>query len=176
MNYKYFVTLLSGITLLAISCKKDSPPTEPVILQVIAPCPINETQFDIDSVYFGPSIQFPEAKYRVRFIDTAANGTESYYIEYAFNKIPTSGKYNFVLNIDTNNLNNLNQIAFVRDSGSFVWRSGYTENNDIYIENNNQELIISYCTLSDTSIFFDPINCMCYTGNRPSKFKIRKQY
>lgn len=170
MNYKFFISLF---LLVAVSCKKETP--EQVVPVVIAPCSINEAVFDIDSVYYGPSLTQPEAKYRVKFMDTSINGSVSHYIEYGFNKIPTSGKYNFLDKIDTNNVNIVNQIAFVRDSGSYLWRSNFAEYAEVYFEKNNQELIISYCNLADTNVYFNIID-QCYNGNKPISFKVRKQF
>lgn len=165
--YTFFLLAMS-----IVACKKDEPETSDPF---IAPCSTPETHFDKDSFYFGPSYYNPEAKYTVRFIDTFANGSVGGSVEYSFNKIPTSGKYNLVYKIDTNNLNNINQMAFVTDSGSFLWRSGNTEGYEVYIKKNSQELIISFCEISDSVFFFHSID-NCYVGTNPTSLKIRKKF
>jgi hypothetical protein len=89
-NYLFLTILLA--TIVVVACKKDPPYPEPTPIDpYLAPCTINETTYHLDSVYYGPSINHLEAKYRVLFIDTTSAGGVSTYIEYAFNKIPTSG-------------------------------------------------------------------------------------
>lgn len=165
------------VVMLIISCEKDqpTPQPDPIVDPYIAPCSVTEKYYDKDSLYFGPSNYHPEAKYTVRFMDTLSNGSISHYVEYSFNKIPLSGKYNMVYKIDTNNINLPNQMAFATDSGSFIWRSGNSYNAEVYIKKTAQELIISYCNISDSVMSFNSTD-FCYVGTKPTSLLLRKQY
>ena len=173
-NYLFLTILLA--TIVVVACKKDPPYPEPAPIDpYLAPCEINEKTYHLDSVYYGPSARHLEAKCRVRFIDTTNTGGVSKFIEYAFNKVPVSGKYTWVDKIDTDNINLPNQIAFYKQHGSFSIRSKFLEGNNVYIKKSSQELMISYCTVSDTSFYFDPID-QCYKGITPSMLKLRKHF
>jgi hypothetical protein len=173
-NYLFLTILLA--TIVVVACKKDPPYPEPTPIDpYLAPCEINEKTYHLDSVYYGPSARQLEAKYRVRFIDTTNTGGVSKFIEYAFNKVPVSGKYTWVDKIDTDNVNLPNQIAFYLDSGSFIWRSNFSEGNYVYIKNTSHEMIISYCNVSDTSIMFDAFD-QCFKGIRPASRKLKIQH
>jgi hypothetical protein len=159
-----------------VSCKKDSVTTPPISASpVIAPCTIGESFYGLDSVYYNSNAYQQEAKFRVRFVDTLNSGQTGGELEFFFNKIPTSGIYQMVAYIDTNNLNIPNQIAYIADSGSFMVRSQVAELSKIYVENNANEIIISWCSLPDTTFYFDSATSS-FVGNSPSKRKIRKSY
>lgn len=162
--------LVSALT----ACDKEEVNPDPV-KQTIAPCTLNETFYDIDSVYYGPSLLNPHSKYNVKFMDTANNGSISGFVEYSFNKIPTSGIYKMVHDIDSNDISLPNQIAYVSDSGSFLIRSKHEELSEIYIEKSADQIVISWCSLPDTTFYFDMIN-QNYVGNFPYKFKTRKHF
>jgi len=158
------------------SCKKDTTPIpeDNTYQPTIAPCEIPETIYDLDSVFYGPSVNFPEAKYRIKFYDTTAV-FDTIDIEFAFNKVPTSGMYYMVSQIDTNSQVFPNQIAFTRDYGGFKFNSVLTGYAEVYIEVNENEIIISYCNISCSDVQFDTAT-LSYNGNSPANYKVRKQY
>jgi len=172
-----FLIIILALTCF-ISCKKDEVTVceEPVYSPNVAPCEIAELNYNLDSVFYGPSDRFPEAKFRVKFIDTIPFwGQTMYSVEFAFNKIPTTGMYHMMYDIDTNILDIIpNQMAYVRDSG-FINVSTYTQAAEVYIENNENELIISYCNISNYMASMD-FQCNCNLGNMMRNVKVRRQH
>lgn len=162
--------LISGLTL-AQSCKKEDPVPEPAGYQPnVAPCEIEELVYPVDSIFYGPGEHFSEARFRVKFADP---GDPGHNLEFAFNRIPVTGMYHMVTYIDTNSLELSNQVASYTDSGSYSIRSAQTEDAVVYIENNSDELIISFCNMNNQFVFNPQI--LSYIGN-PSERKVRKQY
>lgn len=168
----YFVILL-----VILSCAKDKVPGPAVdeIQTYIAPCDLPETFFQLDSVKTYGDQWHPEARYRIKFTDTSANGDEYHPMEFYFNHYPNSGMYTLVYQIDTNNQYYPNQIAYIRQEGAYGRRCYGQENANIYVQHDSNELVISWCTLSDTFTYFDN-NTLFYVGNKPTKFKVRKTY
>jgi len=171
----FSISVLVVLTMLQ-SCKKDITPIpeDNTYKPTIAPCEIPETIYDLDSVFYGPSVNFPEAKYRLKFYDTTGV-IDMVEIEFAFNKVPTTGMYHMVREIDTNSQVSSNQIAFVRDYGGFWSRSEITASPEVYIEVNANELVISYCNISNSTSVFEP-STLCYYGNSPANYKARKHF
>lgn len=156
-----------------MSCKKDKSPEvvqEPDITY-IAPCEINPADFDSMGVYYDGSQHHPEALYRLKLF--TANGYCK--VEVGFSKIPESGMYQIVGEIDTNAINMPNQIAFLGDSSSFYSHSVYVEGANVYVEKNNDEITISYCTIAGDNIEFNP-STLTYHGNKPGPYKINMKY
>ena len=77
-----------------------------------------------------------------------------------------------VTHIDTKNSTLPNKIAFVKDSGSFLYRSDWFISEQVYVDNSNNQIIISYCDISDNSVSFDS-NSKTYIGIRPKIDSIR---
>lgn len=176
MKFTIIFKFLVFALLVLQSCKKDDPVVvvvvpEPVIEPNIAPCVINETVYPIDSVFYNSDFYFPEAKFRLEYTDTNGGSVSPTFIEFAFDKIPTTGMYRLVHQIDTSAPPN--QMAYVIDAGGFEYRSTWNLAEDVYIENSNSEIIISFCDLV-VSLNFDPV-CNCFIGNALEEFKIRKQ-
>jgi hypothetical protein len=173
---------LFGILLLSIfcftSCKKEDEIIEieqEIYNPNVTSCQIPELNYHLDSVFYGPSNMYPQAKFRVKFVDTLPSwGQGIYTVEFAFNKIPTTGMYHMVFDIDTNQFL-LNQIAYVNDSIGLYYRSTNTNNAEVYIENNDDELIISFCDISNQYAYIDPF-CNCIEGNLMKNLKAIKKY
>lgn len=92
------------------ACNKEE--VEPIMpMKNIAPCQLTTKSYHLDSVYYSNSSRFPNAAFRVKFIDT---GTvqESKSLEFAFNKIPETGMYYLVHAPDLGNPLYDNQVAF----------------------------------------------------------------
>ena len=160
------ITILSLILIFVFACKKK---TETVCTEIplnTAPCNISYQIFDKDSAVCAPSQTFPQAKYRHIFSKSSGERI----VEFAFNKAPITGKYYFVTLLDSTSTQN--QIASIRDSGSFFSRSAPTETAEVYIENNINQLIISYCNISNSNSYFEP-QLNSYIGNKPINFKIK---
>lgn len=151
---------------LAISCKKDetiSPSTPGAETSPnIAPCNVHELSNSTNQFYQGGSSFFPDAQSHVFFQN----------MEFAFNHaVPPTGMYT-LCHRDYPTADSIieNQIMFVRDSGSFVHISTFSYDNlgllssEVYVENNENELIISFCKFEDTSVFFDITNNF-FVGN-----------
>lgn len=144
----------------------------------VAPCEIAELNYHLDSVFYGPSAFFPQAKFRVKFVDTLPyplGVQEIYSVEFGFNKIPTTGMYHMMYEIDTNDLNFPNQIAYVRDTIGYYNVSTYTQAAEVYVENNENEIIISYCNISNHIAQFDS-QWNGYRGNMMRNVKARRKY
>ena len=77
-----------------------------------------------------------------------------------------------VTHIDTKNSTLPNKIAFVKDSGSFLYCSDWFISEQVYVDNSNNQIIISYCDISDNSVSFDS-NSQTYIGIRPKIDSIR---
>lgn len=174
---KYLIYIFT-FTFLILSCKKkDAIPCKVLEQNLnIAPCEIEEKSFHLDSVFYGGSSRYPQAKFRLRFYYDSTNLND--FREYAFNQtIPVTGKYHVVNEIDTTNLFD-NQIAWYKPMGSLNIESWGTEYPEIYIENNQEQFIISYCNISQTGFMFVGDNYTgAYIGNGPdTNLLIRKQY
>jgi|GEM_PF-2704800 len=163
-----------------LSCKKESDfplkEYQPKYQPNVAPCEIAETVYEVDSVFYGPDSYFPQAKFRIRFrypVDTSFTYDN---IEFAFNQLPVTGMYHLVTDIDSN-AQNLNQIASIINVGSYNIRScgPLSEFPNVYVENNDDELIISYCNIPDVGYWFDS-NTLSYIKNYFLTLKVRKQY
>jgi hypothetical protein len=167
------LVFLVGILAL-VSCKKKEAHIIPPVAKStsnIAPCSLYCTSYASYSVDSSGNVNFPQAKYIVKFVNTSgANSFGS--AEFAFNKIPESGMYYMVTAIDTMDQLKLNQMATYADSGSFAKRSAPTSLPVIYIENNQNEFIISYCSISNNSFIFDPY-LNCWVGNSPTSLRIQ---
>jgi hypothetical protein len=178
MNQKDVMKSLFGILLLSIfcftSCKKEDEIIEieqEIYNPNVAPCEIAELNYQI--VFYGPSNFFPQAKFRVKFYDTT--WICNYTVEFGFNKIPTTGMYYMMYELDTSNLTLPNQISYIRDTVCAWNVSSFTQTAEVYIENNNDELIISYCNISNSDYYFDN-NCNCSGGNMMKNVKAIKKY
>jgi hypothetical protein len=168
-----FIAIGISLTLL-FSCKKEeSVPAPEVYVPTVAPCEITPQPYDSVAVYYNASMYHPEAKYRI--VLSTTNAPFAHPVEFAFNKVPVSGMYYMVDEIDTNNLEIANQLAFAQDSGSFTWESVFSEWPEVYVEKTDQELIISYCTMTNTGIVFDN-STLTYRGNKPGPYKVRVQF
>lgn len=174
--------LFIPILLSLFCCKKDkTDPIPPVHTDLIAPCALNDTVFGMDSVFYGTSLTIPNAAFSVKFMDTTNSTTSPTFIEFAFNKVPTTGMYYLVPLDYLGELELENQISYKEYFGSY-WTSpkgtydNYGNNTDIiYVENNENELIISYCDLIDYTYIFDP-NTITYIGNIQGYMKYTKKY
>lgn len=175
MSMKFPAPFILIVLLLISSCKKDKSPEvvqEPDVTY-IAPCEIDPLGFDSMEVHYDGGTLNPQALYRLTLRDTNANGHSE--LEVVFIKIPESGIYQIVETIDTSAIDLPNQIAFVGDSGSFLWRSVYIEGAKAYVEKNNDEITISYCTIPGNGFQFNPAE-LIYEGNPPGPFKINMKY
>jgi hypothetical protein len=151
-------------SLVLIACKKEEPlPNEVVSVQNTAPCTLLEKVFPTDSLFYGNSTYYPEAKFSVKFIDTIAT-TALDFIEFGFNHTPTTGMYYMVNEIDTNSQVLSNQISFKMESGGMLYQAFGTNDPIIYVENNTNELIISYCNIPNQIFTLDPPS-NSYIGN-----------
>lgn len=175
---KYLLYIFT-FTFLMLSCKKKDtiPCEESESILNVAPCEIEEKSFHLDSVFYGGSSKYPQAKFRLRFYFDSTNLND--FREYAFNQTsPATGKYRVVNQIDTTNSID-NQIAWYKPIGSFYAESLGTEYPEIYIENNQEQLIISYCNITHPEFIF-VVNNNSYgscRGNGPdTNLLIRKQY
>ena len=161
------------------SCKKED---EIIVIEEemynsnVAPCEIDELNYHLDSVFYGPSNYFLEAKYRVKFVDTLPYwGHGIYSVEFAFNKIPTTGMYHMMYDIDTNDLTKPNQIAYLRDTIGYYNKSVWTENAEVFVENNGIELIVSYCNISNSFEMID-LEINGRKGNMMKNVKAVRKY
>ena len=167
MNTAKLLLPLSLFVLVLLGCKKeDEIPGDPYAAN-IAPCELTEEQFVIDEIIYGPSVRFPNATMRITF--------ENSTLEYAFNKVPETGMYHMVTQMDITPPFVENQMSTIVDSGSYALRSALTDFPVVYIENYNNELIISYCDIGTGSADFDP-TLVSYVGNFPSSRKVRMSY
>lgn len=159
--------LLSLLVLVLFGCKKeDEIPVDPYVLN-IAPCSVPEEQFVIDSIIYGPTVKFPHASLTITFVNTNR--------EFAFNKVPVTGMYHMVPNL-VGSYAFENQIATVIDSGSYLAFSYVTDFPEVHIENYNNELIISYCDLSNSGFYTFDQFIYAYIGNPSGNRKIRMTY
>ena len=177
--------LFISILIALFSCKKDTvkdqitPPAPHVDL--IAPCALNDSVFDIDSVYHGTSVLFPTAPFSVKFKDTTNGPNNQAFLEFAFNKVPTTGMYYLVKPANLGIVNLENQISFIGGNPSFhIEPSGTYDNigaysDIIYVENNQNELIISYCHMPD-SVYYYNSSQNSFIGNGPGYKKYTKVY
>lgn len=182
MRKGILVLTLIGMTVLS-ACKKEEPVVAPpVVVQNIAPCTLNDTIYQIDSVFYGNSSVFPAAPFSVKFIDTTNGSMYPEFKEFAFNKIPTSGMYAMVppANLGDPGAGE-NQITFKAEQGNFQFQASGTFDNFgnyddiIYVENNQNELIISYCDIGYPGFSLDPVTNV-YVGNGPGYIKYIKAY
>ena len=149
------IFLIISILIALFSCKKKSIKDQnPAHVDLIAPCELEEMQYDIDSVFYGKSKLFPNAPFSVKLIDTTLT-SERGVLEFAFNKVPTTGIYYLVKPTDLGVANFNNQISFIEDFGAYLIKAiGSIDSNSglitntIYVENNQKELIISFCEMS----------------------------
>lgn len=163
-------------------CKKDkTDPIPPAHVDLIAPCALNDTVFGMDSVFYGTSLTIPDATFSVKFMDTTNSTTNPNFIEFAFNKIPTTGMYCLVPLQYLGVSEHENQISYKEYFGAY-WTSPEGTYDDygnyidiIYVENNKNELIISYCELPDYGYTFDN-NTLTYIGNGQGYMKYTKKY
>lgn len=177
--------LFIPILLSLFCCKKDKtnpiPPIPPAHTDLIAHCALYDTIFGMDSVFYGTSVTIPNAAFSVKFIDTTNSTTSPPFIEFAFNKVPTTGKYCLVpleyLGVAVPE----NQISYKEFVGAY-WKSPagtYNTYGDyadiIYVENNENELIISYCELSNYGYKFVD-STSTFIGNNPGFMKFTKKY
>jgi hypothetical protein len=144
------------------SCKKDQAKSLEHV-DVVAPCELDYTPYDYDSIYYSGTPNFPDANYVIKFGCT--NGD---YYEFAFGKIPTTGFY--TLDIPSS--------SFLEDHFGFKCASGFinytgypsTSSNakGIFVESNPHYLIISFCN-QDAYLTpgFDEVNY---------SIKIKKEY
>lgn len=169
------ISILLILGLVLTSCKKDKPVIpEPDTADNIAPCNLTEKVHQIDSLFYGTSTEIPEAKFSVRFFDTLAIPSNSF-IEFAFNKVPTTGMYQMVAEIDTNQQAVPNQITYKIYDGGMNFQASGTASPSIYVENNTAELIISYCEVPDGTYNYSA-TCNCYLGNGEGNVLYRKTY
>jgi hypothetical protein len=182
MEKLILVVTLIGLTVLS-ACKKDQPVVAPPMAVLnIAPCTLNDTIYQMDSVFHGNSTVFPNAPFSVKFIDTTNGSMYPEFKEFAFNKIPTSGMYSLVPpSVLGNPAAGENQITYLAEQGNFQFLAYGTYDNFgsyddvIYVENNQNELIISYCEMIAFGFTFEP-SCNCYVGNGPGYMKYTKAY
>jgi hypothetical protein len=158
-------------TILFLSCEKDNANLNATACApslFVAPCSIPEKVFPANSRHFNGSTYDPQAKYRIDLADTS-NLNAIY--EISFNKIPTTGLYKMVTFIDTTNASLPNQISMVQDSGSFLFRSDWSVSEDVYVDNANNKITISYCNISDEVVVFNT-TYNCYIGIKPKTEKL----
>lgn len=177
MKKPILILLLLGI-LIVTGCKKDEPicltqvvPTQPNI----APCTLTDTIYPNDSVFYGNSSFFPTATFSVNFEDTVGFGGYPNFIEFAFNKIPTTGMYYLVSPSYLGSPGLENQITYYAEFNGMGLQAAGTNDSTIYIENNQNEIIISFCDFPNQGFSFDP-TCNCYVGNGSGNLKYRKEY
>lgn len=161
----------------ASSCKKDDPVSnienEVEYSPNTAPCNVQEYLNEVSQFSQGGSPFFPNAQSHVYFSD----------IQFAFNHAnPPTGMYT-LCHKDNEIADSVieNQIMFARSNGSFMHLSTLSHDSQglisspVYVENNESELIISFCQFADTSIFFD-INTNTYIGNNIKNSLYRNCY
>ncbi|NVK65632.1 MAG: hypothetical protein HWE22_13650 [Flavobacteriales bacterium] len=172
-----FIFSILVFLFLAISCKKDetisSLTPEVEASPNVAPCAVQESVNSVNLFQQGGSNFFPDAQSHVFFQN----------IEFAFNHaIPPTGMYT-LCHRDYPTADSIieNQIMFARDSGSFIHISTFSYDDmgflssEVYVENNENELIISFCEFEDTSVFFDITNNF-FVGNNLKNLLYRNPY
>lgn len=167
MNSLRLTSTILLIVLTLLGCKKEECDPIPSYEPNVAPCEIQEELFVIDSITYGGTSRFPQAHMVISFTNT----TE----QLAFNKIPETGMYHLVPNA-IGDYTFENQMATVSDSGSFLVFSYVTEDAEVFVENYNNELIISYCDLSNSGFYDFQPSINAYWGNPSGKRKIRMSY
>lgn len=167
MRFRNYLLLFPLVALSLIGCKKDEPAPVAIYEPNIAPCAVSEEVLEIADIIYGPSSKFPYAYMTIIFHNTSQ--------QFAFNKLPATGMYRMVPNL-VGSYGFDNEIATVKDSGSFQVYSGISDYEEVYIENYNNELIISYCDLSNGGEYtFDP-SINCYIGHPSTNRKVRMSY
>jgi hypothetical protein len=171
-----FIFTIALVTTILFGCKKEEITTEPPIIEAnIAPCTLTEMSFPIDSIYSGNSTNIPDAGYSVKFVDTTP-GAAIPFIEFGFKTTPTTGNYYLVSDLDMSPQGLENQITYIRESNNFIYKPAGTNDSTIYVEKNQNELIISYCDLPDTMTFWYNSGCNCYVGNHSAFAKYQVNY
>ena len=167
MNPLKGMLLLSIFVLVLLGCKKeDEVQVDPYVAN-IAPCTVSEEHYVIDEIIYGPSAKFPNATMRITF--------ENSTLEYAFNKVPETGMYHMVPDL-VGSYTFENQIAMVQDSGSFLVYSYVTDYPEVHIDNYNNQLIISYCDLSNSGFYNFDASINAYVGNPSGNRRVRMSY
>jgi hypothetical protein len=172
MNKFYYLIL----ALVLLSCKKEEKQVvyKDKYEDNVAPCNFSNLNYQIDSVFYGASQKFPNAVYRIKFIDTSYqnpyNTPNS--IEFAFNKVPTTGVY--YSEKDLNPSLPIDQVAFKHSLGAYGIMSMPTEPHSIYVENNSDRLIISFCNQSVRVT--DPDDWTGNLGDISISMKVNKEY
>lgn len=165
MNKISYIILL----LFVFSCKKEENQKPPSVLHVdnVAPCALDFTSYDYDSVFHSSSGEFPNAQYRIRF--GSANGAS---IELAFNETPVTGRYYMVSEIDPS-FEKVHQVAFKQRLGAFGRKSTSSPFDQVYVEANSDYLMISFCD-QITFITYPDWTGMLAEG--PYSFKVKKTF
>lgn len=136
-----------ALLVIAFSCKKEEKSKENSVPHTdhLAPCPLDFLQYQLDSVFSGPSDRFPNAVYRIKFSDTISQNQylRPYDIECAFNIVPTTGTYFLTETINPSSFHN--QMAFKMNLGAYGVKSLPNEPKSVYVEANSEYLIISFC-------------------------------
>lgn len=181
MKLAHSFSFLVLVSIMIAACKKEEneepvtndPPATPLN---IAPCELNEEYFSNDSVSTYSSFNFyPEASYCVTFYDTTNALQPDNRLEFAFLNYPETGTYYLVYSFDTDPNAHPNQIAHARQLGSDMYRSISWYDSIIYVEKNDQELIISYCAMPYEMYQYNP-NTDCYEGYGYGFRKYRKAF
>lgn len=123
--------------ILICSCKKDRS-KEKKHVDVVAPCELDYTPYDYDSIYYSGTPNFPDANYVIKFGSNNGN-----YYEFAFDTIPTTGIYG---------MNDVfspileDHVGFKCVVSSFMGYGSTPSNaKGIFVESNPDYLIISFC-------------------------------
>jgi hypothetical protein len=148
------------ITLFA--CKKDSKkenqniiPTAPPPphVDLIAPCESNMNELDhsycIKDSIFSNHPQFPNSTFQIGFYNSSAQK-----ILFGFTSEPATGYYK---TIDAVSVDFPNRVAIISELVWMTYTSEYTADS-VYVENNNDYIIISYCNLPMTFFAGSPFH------------------
>ena len=167
MNKFYYLIFLLAF----FSCKKkEKEKTKEIIVphvDNVAPCTLDYREYDYDSVFYSPSQNFPNAVFRIKFGNV--NGT---YFEFAFEKIPTTGTYYTVQELNPSL--DVDQVAFKEHEGAYGLISMPTEPQSVYVEMNADRFIISACQLNTR--FANPETWQVFSGDVQISMKFKKEF
>ncbi|WP_300664922.1 hypothetical protein [Fluviicola sp.] len=172
MTRLFSILILLTIT---IACKKEAKTKQKLTPYEdhLAPCPLDFYNYQLDSVFSGPSGSFPNAVYRIKFSDTTDQNQylTPHDIELAFNVIPTTGVY-FLTEV-INPSSETNQMAFKMRFGAYGVKSLPNEPKSVYVEANSDYLIVSFCNQSVR------VTNLQWTGNlgeHTESMKVKKKF
>ena len=179
MNYSPLLLIFNGFLMLLVSfgCKKNQINNPSIVLtnqMNVAPCELDEKSSFSDTIYYGNSILIPEAAFSITLKDTTPGEYET--IEFGFKTIPTTGNYYLVKDLSSSPQQPENQITYWKQYSGFSWKPAGTQDSIIYVENNENELIISYCGLPNPSNYNYDMTLNSWVGNDSGYVQYRFEY